>query len=109
MCHGVFDILHYGHILHFEAAKKCDILVCSITDDKYVKKGPGQPYYTSSLRSKTLQGIKYIDYVHIEKSISSKNVIEQLKPDLYFKGKDYKTRPDNLGNLKKKICREIWW
>lgn len=22
LCHGVFDILHYGHIKHFEAAKK---------------------------------------------------------------------------------------
>ena len=22
LCHGVFDVLHYGHIKHFEAAKK---------------------------------------------------------------------------------------
>ena len=22
LCHGVFDILHYGHLKHFEAAKK---------------------------------------------------------------------------------------
>ena len=22
MCHGVFDVMHYGHILHFEEAKK---------------------------------------------------------------------------------------
>ena len=22
MCHGVFDVIHYGHILHFEEAKK---------------------------------------------------------------------------------------
>ena len=21
LCHGVFDLLHYGHILHFHAAK----------------------------------------------------------------------------------------
>ena len=22
LCHGVFDVLHFGHILHFKAAKK---------------------------------------------------------------------------------------
>ena len=22
LCHGVFDVLHYGHIKHFEVAKK---------------------------------------------------------------------------------------
>ena len=32
LCHGVFDILHKGHIDHFnEVRKKCDILVVSIT------------------------------------------------------------------------------
>ena len=25
MCHGVFDVLHYGHIAHFEEAKKMGI------------------------------------------------------------------------------------
>ena len=26
LCHGVFDILHYGHLKHFEAAKKSVII-----------------------------------------------------------------------------------
>ena len=37
LCHGVFDLLHIGHIRHFKEAKKHgDILVVSITTDKYV-------------------------------------------------------------------------
>ncbi|MBI4667802.1 MAG: adenylyltransferase/cytidyltransferase family protein [Elusimicrobia bacterium] len=40
MCHGVFDLLHPGHIRHFEAAKKHGtILVVTITADKYVNCG----------------------------------------------------------------------
>ena len=37
MCHGVFDLLHLGHIIHFEEAKKMgDILIVSVTSDKFV-------------------------------------------------------------------------
>ena len=40
LCHGVFDLLHLGHIKHFEEAKKYgDILVVTITPNKYVSKG----------------------------------------------------------------------
>ena len=39
-CHGVFDLLHLGHIRHFKEAKNFgDILVVSITSDKFVNKG----------------------------------------------------------------------
>ena len=32
LCHGVFDLVHYGHIQHFKSAKKYgDILIVSIT------------------------------------------------------------------------------
>ncbi len=40
-CHGVFDLLHAGHIRHFAAAKAMgDILVVTVTPDCYVNKGP---------------------------------------------------------------------
>ena len=38
LCHGVFDLLHVGHINYFQSAKKLgDILIVSITEDKFVK------------------------------------------------------------------------
>ena len=46
LCHGVFDLLHVGHINYFKSAKKLgDILVVSITNDKFVNKGPGRPAF----------------------------------------------------------------
>ena len=40
LCHGVFDIIHVGHIKHFEEAKKFgDVVVVSVTNDKFVIKG----------------------------------------------------------------------
>ena len=41
LCHGVFDLLHPGHIIHLEQAKgMADVLVVSVTAAKYVRKGP---------------------------------------------------------------------
>ena len=59
LCHGVFDILHFGHIEHFKEAKKnCDILVISLTSDEYVKKGPSQPYNSETKRAAILQSLE---------------------------------------------------
>ena len=45
LCHGVFDLIHLGHIKYFNAAKKYgDVLIVSITIDKYVNKGIGRPF-----------------------------------------------------------------
>ena len=86
LCHGVFDILHSGHIEHFkDVKKKCDILVVSITDDKFVKKGPYQPYNSSLNRAKVLQALKFIDYIYINQDLTPIHLIHALKPNFYFK------------------------
>ena len=108
MCHGVFDLLHAGHIEHFNFAKrKVDILVVSITDDKYVNKGPNKPYNNSNKRAKVLSALKDIDFVYINKSPSSIPVLKSLKPKFYFKGKDYlkKDLTGNLKNEKKELAK----
>jgi rfaE bifunctional protein nucleotidyltransferase chain/domain len=103
LCHGVFDVIHEGHINHFyDSKKRCDILVASITDDQFVKKGPHQPYNTSLKRAKVLDALKCIDYVCINKDFTAVNLINVLKPNLYFKGLDY-LKKDLTGNLRKEI------
>ena len=39
MCHGVFDVVHPGHLRHLIYAKsKADFLIVSITSDKHITK-----------------------------------------------------------------------
>ncbi len=93
LCHGVFDLLHAGHIRHFKSARKYgDILVVTVTADKYIKKGPGRPFFGENLRAEVLSSIAYIDYVAIIKGESAVMAIEKVKPDFYIKGPDYKKR-----------------
>jgi rfaE bifunctional protein nucleotidyltransferase chain/domain len=103
LCHGGFDILHNGHLEHFEEAKKnVDILIVSVTADKFVIKGPNQPYNNEVNRAKFLLHIKYIDYVVIDHCLTAEKILDKLKPDFYIKGKDYKNK-DITNNLNKEI------
>ena len=47
---------------HLEKSKKADILVVSITADKYVKKGPDRPIYNENQRSSILSNLEFVDY-----------------------------------------------
>ena len=63
-CHGVFDLLHVGHIRHFEQAKRLgDILVVTTTPDQYVNKGPHRPAFTEDLRAEAIAALESVDFV----------------------------------------------
>ncbi len=90
MCHGVFDIVHPGHIKYFEAAKKLgSILVVTVTGDKYVSKGIGRPVFNQRLRTETLAKNSDIDYVAIVEYPTAVEAIKKIKPNFYVKGQDY--------------------
>ena len=105
LCHGVFDLFHIGHLNHINEAKKFgDILIVSITTDRYVNKGPGRPFFNTIQRMTLLSSIKNIDYVISSDSASSINIIKKIKPNIYFKGPDYINHQDDFtGNIKKEI------
>ena len=105
LCHGVFDLFHVGHVKHFKEAKKFgDILIVSVTTDKYVNKGPGRPFFNINQRMELLSEIKIIDFVISSDSVNSVNLINKIKPDFYFKGPDYKKNKDDFtGFIKTEI------
>ena len=101
-CHGVFDLLHIGHIKYFEEAKSMgDILVVTITPDKFVNKGPGRPAFGEKHRTKAIAALDVVDFVAINKWPTAIETINLLKPDIYVKGPDYKKlNEDVTGNIK---------
>lgn len=91
LVHGCFDILHAGHLKHFQAAKKFgDKLIVSITTDRYVNKGPNRPYFTTKLRAEMVKALGIVDEVVISDSATAVKVIDEIKPDFYVKGPDYR-------------------
>ncbi len=64
LCHGCFDLLHVGHIKHFEAAKALgDVLVVTVTPDRFVNKGPGRPAFPEKLRMEAIAALECVDFV----------------------------------------------
>ena len=89
-CHGVFDIVHPGHIQHLqEAASQADVLVVTITSDRYVNRGPGRPVFGEKLRASTLAALEFVKFVVIVDFPEATEAIEVIKPDVYAKGSDY--------------------
>ena len=90
MCHGVFDIVHPGHLRHLEYSKnQGDILVVSITSDQYISKGTYRPHITESLRAVSLSHISLVDYVVINDEPTPEILIKLLQPNFFAKGFEY--------------------
>ena len=94
-CHGCFDYIHFGHVKHFESAKKQgDILVVTVTPDCFVQKGPGRPFYNEELRLEFLAALESIDYVCLNKWETAIETIKLIKPNVYVKGKEVLNNKD---------------
>jgi len=100
-CHGTFDLIHPGHIIHFEESKQLgDILVVTVTGEKYVNKGPGRPYFNDELRAHTIAALSCVDYVVLIPYAAAVEAIECIKPSMYSKGKEYQDQSvDVTGNI----------
>ena len=101
LCHGTFDLMHIGHIKHFyEAKSKCDVLLVTLTPDKFVSKGPGRPLFNETLRAEAIAALECVDIVALNRWSTAVELISKIKPNVYIKGKDYVDLKDDLsGNI----------
>lgn len=110
LCHGCFDLMHPGHIKYFQAAKKMgDVLVVTVTPDKYVDKGPGRPVFNEALRAESIAALECVDFVAINKWSTAEETLRLVRPDIYVKGQEFENFQDKTGKLQKEIAiiREI--
>ncbi len=87
--HGVFDLLHVGHIKHLEAARREGrILAVTIVPDRFVQKGPHRPVFSEGLRAEAVAALSCVDFVAISDVGFSHEAIYLLRPDVYARGID---------------------
>ena len=102
LAHGVFDILHVGHKRHLDIGKRHgDVLIVTLTTDKFVNKGPDRPVFAEKLRAEMVAGLESVDYVGISPNPGAEHVIEAVSPDFYLKGSEYSDEEDDVtGRIK---------
>ena len=89
---GCFDILHVGHVRYLEQTKSfADFCIVLLNSDKSVRsiKGPSRPVNNESDRVEILSALRCVDYVVLFDEDSPKNLLDEIKPDVYTKGADY--------------------
>lgn len=90
MCHGVFDVVHPGHIRHLLYAKsKADILIASLTADLHVAKGVHRPHVPQELRALNLAAFEMVDHVVIDGNADPLENLALIEPDYFAKGFEY--------------------
>jgi cytidyltransferase-like protein len=88
-CHGAFDLVHMGHLIHFEEAKSFgDLLVVTITADRYITKKRSITF-SEQYRARQVAALEVVDYVAVVPEPSALQAIDALRPDVYVKGPEY--------------------
>jgi bifunctional ADP-heptose synthase (sugar kinase/adenylyltransferase) len=102
MCHGVFDVVHPGHVRHLLYAKsKADVLVGSVTADRHITKGTHRPHVPEELRAVNLAAFEMVDYVVIDPNEKPLQNLAVIQPDYFAKGFEY-----NAAGLSPKTAEE---
>ncbi len=99
-CHGVFDPMHIGHIRHFAAARELgDVLVVTVTPDRFVNKGPHRPVFPEDLRAEAIASLEIVDFVAVNRWPMAIETIVTLQPDIFVKGSEFRGGKDLTGAI----------
>ena len=105
-CHGCFDLLHLGHIRHFEAARNAgDFLIVTITPDRFVNKGRYRPVFQDVQRAEAVRALRCVDEVRITDSPTAADAIREIRPAVFAKGPDY--RRDTLDPGERQALEDV--
>lgn len=89
---GCFDILHVGHVRYLQKTKTfADYSIVLLNSDESVRsiKGPTRPINNEEDRAEILCALSCVDYVVMFDESSPRNLLDEIKPDVYTKGADY--------------------
>lgn len=109
-CHGCFDLMHPGHIKYFQAAGRLgDVLVVTVTPDRFIDKGPGRPVFPEALRCESIAALACVDFVAVNAWPTAEETLRLLRPDVYVKGQEFEKLEDATGKIQREyaVVREI--
>jgi rfaE bifunctional protein nucleotidyltransferase chain/domain len=107
LTHGVFDLLHRGHIACLAEARRLgDRLVVAINSDESARllgKGPGRPVNREGDRAFQVAALESVDAVVIFNEPAPIALLTRLRPSVYVKGGD-----DDMSKLAESALVRSW-
>jgi rfaE bifunctional protein nucleotidyltransferase chain/domain len=89
--HGVFDLLHAGHVRYLRAARdEGDLLVVAVHSDASARKlkGAGRPILTERARTALVAALATVDYVIIFDDADVEPLLREFQPEVHARGAD---------------------
>ncbi len=91
LCHGIFDLLHMGHVEHFrQASYYGDMLIVSVLSDGFIPAHKKRPIFTETERMVLVAAVRYVDQAILCNASGPQEIIKEIRPDIYIRGDDYK-------------------
>jgi rfaE bifunctional protein nucleotidyltransferase chain/domain len=100
--HGVFDLLHAGHVRHLAAARaEGSLLVVGVHSDAAAKKlkGDGRPLLTERARAVLVAALAAVDYVVVFDEVDVMPIIREFQPNVFAAGSDAPPADPGRGEL----------
>ncbi len=98
--HGIYDLLHIGHIKHLQAAREHgDLLAVTLVPDRFVSMGPFRPAFNETLRAQALAALSCVDYVAISPWPTTEETIRHLSPSVYVTGTLREGKQESIDRL----------
>ncbi|MHB8129119.1 MAG: adenylyltransferase/cytidyltransferase family protein [Mobilitalea sp.] len=93
---GCFSVLHPGHLEYLKQCKLvANYLVVGINSDEYIEQyKKGIFHFSQEQRKMMLEELRSVDKVFIFHEKNFVNCLEIIKPDIFAKGTDYKSKID---------------
>lgn len=86
---GCFDVLHPGHVIFLEKARKAgDCLLVLLESDQKIRqlKGEGRPVHTQKERAKNLSALESVDFIislpFLKTDLEYDKLVQKIKPDI---------------------------
>lgn len=106
LCHGVFDLLHPGHVEHLREARELgDTLLVSVVPDAFLTKR--RPIHNEENRLAMLRALRYVDHAVLCGGPGPEMVIQTFRPQVYVRGNDYIGKEMPESKLLKELGIEI--
>lgn len=89
---GSFDLITGSHYkAFFQASQLCDALFVLLNSNSSVSiyKGPGKPIIDESERAYIVSQPRYVDGVHIFDDLTPINILDKIKPDVFFNAQEW--------------------
>ena len=109
LCHGVFDLLHVGHVwtLRWASGLGARLVVTVTPDGQIVRRKGRKPVYPLAARMELLDALEFVDLVVPARGATALWSLATFKPAVWVRGSDWRGRVTRASVLEEGLAAKL--